>query len=103
MLPNIGRVGLISDTTQSAKPTAKQRRFTADSIAKNETIFRTRVAGWAIVVDSPVIRGIVKAITWIHPPPFPLIMVATMHEAEEWARTQLSIPASQGGAKARRQ
>jgi hypothetical protein len=88
------RVGLISDTTQGAKPTAKQRRFTAESFAKNDTVFRTRVAGWAVVVDSPVARGIVRAINWIHPPPFPLIMVGTMREAEEWARTQLTVPAS---------
>ena len=102
ILPKRERVGLISDTTGSGTPTAKQRRFVADFIAKNETIFRTRVAGWAVVVDSPVARGIIRAINWMHPPPFPLIMVATMREAEEWTRTQLTIPASQVGKKAQR-
>ena len=88
------RVGLISDTTGAGRPTAKQRRFVADSVAKNERIFRTRVAGWAIVVDSPVARGIIRAINWMHPAPFPLIMLGTMREAEEWVRAQLSIATS---------
>jgi hypothetical protein len=102
ILAKAERVGLVSDTTGSGKPTAKQRRFTADSIARNEELFRTRVAGWAVVVDSPVVRGIVTAITWIHSPPFPLIMLPTVREAEEWVRTQLSIPASQADADAGR-
>jgi hypothetical protein len=49
-----------------------------------------------------VVRGIVMAINWIHPPPFPLVMVGMMREAEEWARTQLTIPASQVGDDAQR-
>ena len=46
------------------------------------------VIATAIVSDSPLVRGIVTAINWVAPPPFPQRTFARRTEATQWLHEQ---------------
>lgn len=62
---------------------------------------RAYSAGSAFAIDSPLVRGGLTAIAWLQSLPSPFIVVATLAEAEGWARNQLQLPAK-GAAQRRR-
>jgi len=43
----------------------------------------------AIVTDSALVRGAMTAVNWLHRPRVPTTYVATLEDAERWARERL--------------
>jgi hypothetical protein len=60
---------------------ALQRQYTGQWIKRTSDLARATSVGGAQVTPSAVLRGIITAIFWIHPPPTPAVCVATRAEA----------------------
>jgi hypothetical protein len=76
----------------------KQRKVMADHVtAHRDALARWHVAA-AIVVASPVLRGVITAVNWLAPPPFPQQTFATLEEGERWLREMLARKADERAA-----
>jgi hypothetical protein len=60
---------------------AVQRQYTGQWIKRTTHLARASSVGGAQVTPSAVLRGIITAIFWVHPPPTPAVCVATRSEA----------------------
>ena len=54
-------------------------------------------AGYAFVIDSAVVRGILTAILWLAPMPAPHVVVSTVEEGERWLREKLGMAEDETG------
>jgi hypothetical protein len=64
-------------------------RRQAEWIKARKDELRRLSLGAALVIPSPVIRGMLKAILWIQPMPQPHTVVATPEEGLRWLREQV--------------
>ena len=86
------RYALVMDTTATrALPSAKERKVLADLVKACADEARRWCVGTAMVVDSPLIRGVMTAVSWVAPSPTRTIHVATMKEAVDWCYAQLDV------------
>jgi hypothetical protein len=60
---------------------ASQRKYVADWVSRTLLLQKAASIGGANVTPSTILRGIITAINWISPPPFPSVFVATRREA----------------------
>jgi hypothetical protein len=60
---------------------ALQRQTTGQWIKRTTDLARKTSVGGAQVTPSAVLRGIITAVFWIHPPPTPAVCVATRSDA----------------------
>jgi hypothetical protein len=60
---------------------ASQRQLTAAWMKRADALCRAAGVGGATVTPSPLLRGIITALYWLHPPPTPSFSVATRHDA----------------------
>src|SRR4051812_13979234 len=81
---------IIHDARRAVRPTPKQRAFAAEQQKRDAEPTRRLLRGTALVVSSPLIAGVVRAVNWITPPPFPQQIFSTMDAAEKWATQQLA-------------
>jgi len=88
---------IVLDATHAARTPATQRQKQAEWLKENHALLRAYSAGTAFVIDSPLVRGGLTAILWLQPLPTPHVVVATLAEAERWARARLQLSA-QGAA-----
>jgi hypothetical protein len=76
------RLFFITDLTVMREITpASQRQYTGDWTKRVAGLSRVASVGGATVTPSPILRGIITAVFWIHPPPTPVFSVSTRHEA----------------------
>jgi len=68
---------------------ARQRKLFAEAEARMQAQDRLHCAGTAIVLTSPIVRGVVTAIYWLTPPVYPYALCATEAEARVWAQQKL--------------
>jgi hypothetical protein len=61
-------------------------RRQAQWIKANEALLRRYSVGVALMIQSPLVRGMLKALLWIQPMPQPYIVVATADEGLKWLR-----------------
>jgi hypothetical protein len=63
-------------------------------MSEHTNLHRELLARWmvaaAIVSPSAMVRGIVTAVNWLSPPPFPQRQFAMRSEAEAWVQGMLS-------------
>lgn len=78
---------IVNDARKAQGPNAKQREELARST--QDRYFRAHIRAVAIIVDSPVLRAIATAISWISPFPFPFEHVANEHDALEFVLKHL--------------
>jgi hypothetical protein len=52
----------------------------------NEARLRAQSIGTALVLPSPMVRGLLRAILWMHPIPQPYAVFSTTEEAMVWVR-----------------
>jgi hypothetical protein len=84
------RYAILMDTTAAREvPNAKQRKVLTDLYKECIPNVRRWCVGSATVVDSALVRGVITAVTWVVPPPCPLVNVATRKEAIDWCCTRL--------------
>ena len=65
-------------------------RRQAEWIKQNQDLLRRYSVGAALVLHSPIVRGMLKAILWMQPMPQPHVVCATVPDALAWLRERLS-------------
>jgi hypothetical protein len=70
--------------------TSRQRRIATDAEVRYRSVERRFNAGQAIVLTSPMQRGIFTAFTWVTPPVWPYQIFATFDEALAWLRAHFA-------------
>ena len=81
---------VVDATDAEGRPSATQRRLQVEWIRANAQTIKTFCRGGAFVLPSPVVRGIVTAIHWLSPPPYPFAIFAKKTEAIAWCRAKLA-------------
>jgi hypothetical protein len=90
-----GSVAFVIDMTISLVPSALVRNEVAKKLAVAYGKAGHRVAGVSHVVASPLVRGLVTAVHWLSPAPFPTHVADSIHECVGWARAILEGQKSQ--------
>ena|GEM_PF-1206773 len=67
---------------------AQQRRDTSDFWKDVKPLAPGRMLALAFVIDNVVVRGIVRAISWIQPPPCEHRVFANAVDAQQWLAGQ---------------
>lgn len=80
----------ILDARVAARPTPLQRSFAAERQRLDADYSRRWLRGSAIIVSNPLLVGVVTAINWVFPPPYPQKIFASPAAAEAWADGQLA-------------
>jgi hypothetical protein len=80
---------IIHDARKATRPTPTQRAFAAERQKEDAPAAKKWLRGVAIVVSSSFVAGVVTAINWVAPPPYPEKIFSSMREAEEWVDGQL--------------
>ena len=79
--------GVIQDMKETLS-TISQRSMAAKFVKENREPFQNLLAA-AYVVDSRAVRGIITAIFWMVPPPYPYKVFAKVGDAIDWVSAQL--------------
>ncbi|HEX2570721.1 MAG TPA: hypothetical protein VH877_14285 [Polyangia bacterium] len=66
-----------------------QRKQFSEYIKSREMSLKQYIAAHAVVVSSAIERGIVTAVLWVSPPPFPVRVFTSPTDAETWVRGEL--------------
>lgn len=89
-----GRAGVLYDVPSMRTLDARRRRaFTAMFEAHEERLAQT-TAAYVLVTSSPVARGILRAMFWVAPPPYPHRVVSTTREGFAYLASEM--PGLQG-------
>lgn len=83
--------GWINDARTPYIPNARQRTELANHQKERATDYRRWVRAAAVVSQSTLVRGVITAMNWVVPTPFPHQTFATIAEAERWARLRLGL------------
>jgi hypothetical protein len=83
-----GLRGVLYESPAPAAMSADQRRQLADVLDARKAKLQSITAGYVMVTPSAVVRGILTAVFWIAPPPYPYRVVATPDEGFQWLATQ---------------
>ena len=82
---------VVVDAMGMGSTEASFRKRYAEFISKNTPVLKRLCRGTAVVLQSPVARGAITAVTWMTTIPFPLKVFGDRHEALSWAKSQLGI------------
>lgn len=101
------RLVIISEVLHVRPAGALERRALAATLKELEFTLDPRVIVSIVVTDSAVMRGVVRAVSWVNPVPYAILTVPTMGEAIDLAETHLGsegvpVPESVRPALARR-
>ncbi len=86
--------GWVNDARTPHLPNARNRAALAAHHKKRAADYREWAKGAATVSQSRLVRGVITAIEWIHPAPFPHRLVSTTAEAERFVRGRLGLSSS---------
>jgi hypothetical protein len=93
---HMGSLVLTEDLRMWDAPVLRRQ---AEWIKQNEETLRRYSVGAALVIRSPVVRGMLKAILWIQPMPQPYVVCSEIDEALRWlharflaANVQVQLP-----------
>ena len=84
------KTALLFNASGSPNADAQRRKWQADWMKKHNEQSARMTAGYAFVIDSTVVRGLLTAILWLAPMPAPHTVVRTEEEAESWLRARLA-------------
>jgi hypothetical protein len=82
------RYGVILDLRDTKGITTQQRKMITDNMDGMKDYAILYCVGSAMVFDSPVLRGMLKAIFWITKPPYPTQVFKTLEDAEGWIQSK---------------
>jgi hypothetical protein len=80
---------IVHDARQTVRPSPKQRALAAERQKRDAEASRRWLKGAAIVVPSPILAGVVTAINWVFPSPYPQKICSRIEDAETWVDAQL--------------
>lgn len=81
--------GHVFDMRRATSLTATQRRRYAQHVQDMDPIDTVWNRGVAFIVDNPIVRGIIVAVFWVRPAPFPYRIFRSPIEGREWLKSQL--------------
>jgi hypothetical protein len=76
--------GMFNDSRGAGQPNARQRQAIATFYDQHEALVREHWRGTAIIFDSPLIVGVLTALTWLRPPPHPFKPFSNADEGRRW-------------------
>lgn len=76
--------GFIHDLRGVQRMDAARRRRFVEYVESHADLVRELVDGYAVLVDSKVMAGVVTAVLWLVPPPCPMKMFTSEAEAVSW-------------------
>lgn len=85
---------MVLDSRNGGRPTPAQRFRQAEFIKTHSERLK-QCAGAAFVMNNAVVRGVLTALLWVQPMPYPHVVVATVEEAETWCAARLAEHAAQ--------
>ncbi len=80
----------VLDCSRVRRVSAKQRGILAQHEEEIKPFASRYNAGLAFVIASPLVRGIITAVTWLAPLVYPHDTFADLASAESWCRGQLA-------------
>ena len=83
------RVGVLYHLPGVNTADAKRRKEAADFLDSRREDLRASTAAYALATPSPIVRGVLRAIYWLSPPPYPYAIVATPREGLAYIATKL--------------
>ncbi len=84
------RFSIVFDLSDAAPITAAGRKKQVDWMVKNRSMLKAYLIGIGFVMPSPVWRGVLRAILWMRPLPFPHVVENDVGTATRWVSLQLS-------------
>lgn len=81
---------LLVDISRVVKSEARNRKRIAQAMEELAELMKTRCVGQAYVVERPMIRAALTAVTWLRSAPWPVRVFARRDEAATWLRSQLA-------------
>ena len=82
--------GVLHDIRGMPGINAAQRKAFADYIDRQRTALAANIVAHGVVVKRSLERGIVTAVLWLSPTPFPVRVFTSPREAEDWVRSKLA-------------
>ena len=82
---------IIDSTPTRGLPSPKLRKILAELSQASADRARDWCVGTALVVTSPLVRGLFTAVAWVAPSPTPTVNVATLPEAVDWCLEKLRV------------
>lgn len=73
------------DARDANQMSAAHRKRVAEWLTLHREELRRYHVALAFVSGSALIRGVLTAIYWLHPPPYPYKMFGALDEAKAWA------------------
>jgi len=80
------RIAVLYDSLGGVDTDAKRRQQAADMFAARRSKLAASTAAFALVTDSSLMRGVLRAVFWMAPPPYPWSVRATLREGLEYLR-----------------
>jgi hypothetical protein len=90
------RFALVIDARDAPVHSAKERQEIAQHMRSSHARYPYRLAAMAIVMSSPVQRGIFTAINWMAGPTYPIRPFRAVKDAEAWLREMLLVRKGSG-------
>ena len=81
----------VIDVRTAASLSADSRRLIAERLDQDEELYPGLLRGVAIVLATPLHRGIFKAISWLSRKPRPFEAFSDVDEAMAWARRLVAV------------
>jgi hypothetical protein len=83
------KFAMVVDTISLSLPDLALLKEIGAWVQANESNMRTYIVGTALHIPSAVVRGALKFVNQISPPPSPQVTAKSLSEAKAWARERL--------------
>lgn len=82
------RVGVVYDALGGVDVDARRRQQLAGILASRRAKMAATTAAFALVTDSAVMRGVLRAVFWLAPPPYPWAVASNLRSGLEYTRAE---------------
>jgi len=80
------KVAVVLDVSgRTGRPTPAQRSAIGDWMTEHERLIASTCVAWSMVMTSPVLRGVLTAITWFHAFPCPMKIQPSVQSSLRWS------------------
>jgi hypothetical protein len=83
------RVGVVYDAMGRVDVSAERRQSIANLLLSRRDKLAATTAAFALATDAAVMRGVLRAVFWLAPPPYPWAIRGSVREALEYVRTEM--------------
>lgn len=87
--PDNERRGILYETPDPGTSTAERRKRLGQILTTHRDKLARVTAGYVLATPSALARGLLTAVFWVAPPPYPNDVVATTAEGFEWLALRL--------------